>query len=78
MSVFDKDSSTLGRYAVSTGKLLQTFRGGDHPASFLYYVTLKMELNYYTKTPVGIYQSTRRNMQENFKPSVKSFTSSLK
>jgi hypothetical protein len=27
MSVFDKDSSTLGRYAVSNGKLLETFRG---------------------------------------------------
>ena len=27
MLVYDKDSSTLGPYAVSTGKLLQTFRG---------------------------------------------------
>jgi hypothetical protein len=27
MLVFDKDSSTLGLNAVSTGKLLQTFRG---------------------------------------------------
>ena len=35
MSVFDKDSSTLGRYAVSTGKLLQTFRGDSVPRLFV-------------------------------------------
>jgi hypothetical protein len=30
MSIFDKDSSTFGHYAVRTGKLLHTFRGGEN------------------------------------------------